>query len=139
MNGKPYSDFPENLNPSIITGDKFRPDLLFILPSNHLYTLELTIGYESNLSSNLLRKKAKYKELISELQNRYDKVYFVNLSMGALGTMGSSSSSFLDMLKELDFDEGARSFIVKSLLICQFVQHIIPFVLGIRHGQTLNC
>ena len=88
---KLYSDLPEYLNSSINTGDKFRPDLLFILPSNHLYILELTIGYESNLSSNLLRKKTKYKELVSELQNRYDKVHFVNLSMGALGTMGSSS------------------------------------------------
>ena len=51
----------------------------------------------------------------------YDKVYFVNLSMGALGTMGSSSSSFLDMLIDLDFDEKARSFIVKrviNILIC---------------------
>ena len=116
VNGKLYSDLPEYLNPSIITGDKFRPELLFILPSNHLFILELTIGYESNLSSNSLRKKAKYKELVSELQNRYDKVHFVNLSMGALGTMGSSSSSFLDMLKDLDFDEGARSFIVKRVI-----------------------
>ena len=62
VNGKLYSDLPEYLNPSIIIGDKFRPDLLFILPSNHLYILELTIGYESNLSSNSLRKKTKYKK-----------------------------------------------------------------------------
>ena len=114
VHGKLYSDLTKCLNPSIITGDKFRPDLLFILPSNHLYILELTIGYESNLSSNLLRKKTKYSELVSELQNRYDKVHFVNLSMGALGTMGSLSSSFLNMLIDLNFDEKARSFIVKK-------------------------
>ena len=112
MNDKLYSDLPESLNPSISTGDKFRPDLLFILPSNHLYILELTIGYESNLSSNSRRKKTRYKELVSELQSRYDKVHFVNLSMGALGTMGSPSSSFLTMLMDLDFDEKALSFIV---------------------------
>ena len=113
MNGKLYSDLPEYLNPSIVTGDKFRPDLLFILPSNHLYILALTIDYESNLSSNSLRKKTKYKELVSELQNRYDKVHFVKLLMGALGTMGSSSSLFLNMLIDLDFGKKARSFIVK--------------------------
>ena len=72
VNGKLYSDLPEYPNPSIITGDKFRPNLFFILPPDHIYFLELTIGYESNLSSNSLRKKAKYKELVSELQNRYD-------------------------------------------------------------------
>ena len=58
----------------------------------------------------------KYKELVSELQNRYDKVHFVNLSMGALCTVDSSSSSFLNMLIDLDFDEKARSFIVKRVI-----------------------
>ena len=101
VNGKIYSDLPEYLNPSIITGDKFRPDFPFIFPSNHLYILELTISYESNLSTNSLRKKTIYKELVSELQNRYDKVHFVNFSMGALGTMGSSSSSFPNKLARL--------------------------------------
>ena len=111
-----YSDLPKYLHPSKITGDKFRRDLLFFLPSNHLCILELTIGYASNLSSNPLRKKAKYKELVSELQSRYDKVHFVNLWMGALGTMGSSSSLFLVMDKDLDFDKGARSLIDKRVI-----------------------
>ena len=65
----------------------------------------------------------------------YDKVYFVNLSMGALGTMGSSSSSFLDMPIDLDFDEKARSFIVKRIINIS----ITSFVVGIRYGQTQNC
>ena len=77
------------------------------------------------------QKESKIK-LVSELQTRHEKVYFVNLSMGALGTMGSSSSSFLDMLKHLDFYEVACSFIVKRVLIFQFEQHIF-FVVGIRH------
>ena len=67
VNGKIYSDLPEYLNSSIIAGDKFRPDLLFILPSNHLYILKFTIAYESNLSSNSIRKKAKYKKLVSDI------------------------------------------------------------------------
>ena len=75
-----YSGLLEYLNPSSMTGDKFRPDL-FTLSLSHLYILELTSGYESNHSSYSLRKKAKYKELVSGLQNRYDKVHFVNLSL----------------------------------------------------------
>ena len=40
----------------------------------------------------------------------------INLSMVALGTMGSSSSSFLNLLIDLDSDEKARSFIVKRVI-----------------------
>ena len=57
------------------------PDILFILSLNHLYIPELTIRYESNHSSWSFRKKAKYKELVSGLQNRYGKVQFVSLSV----------------------------------------------------------
>ena len=79
-----------------------------------------------------------YKELVSELQNRYDKVHFVTLSMGALGTMGSSSSSFLNMLMNLDFDEKARSFKVKRVINISIRTIYCIFVVGIRYGQTQN-
>ena len=36
--------------------------------------------------------------------------------MGALGVMSNSSSSFLDMMKDLDFDENTRKFIVRRLM-----------------------
>ena len=56
--------------------------------------------------------------------------------MGAIGTMGSSFLSFLDIFKGLDFDERAHSFIVKRVMSIQFVQDITPFVVGIREAQT---
>ena len=113
---KIFSDLPEYLSPFIITGDTFRPDLLLILPSNCLYVLELTVGYESNLYSNSIRKEKKYRQLMLELRSQYKEVCFVNLSMGALGVMSNSSSSFLDMMKNLDFDENTRKFITRRLM-----------------------
>ena len=51
--------------------------------------------------------------LIKSVKIRYEKVYFVSLSMDALGTMGNSPFSFLDMLKDLDFDENSCLFLVR--------------------------
>ena len=51
-----------------------------------------------------------------ELRSQYKEVHFVNLSMGALGVMSNSSTSFLDMMKDLGFDENTRSFIIRRLM-----------------------
>ena len=58
-----YADVNGFLNPSIITGENYRPDLLFLIQSKCLYVLELTVGFESNLNNNAMRKKGKYLEL----------------------------------------------------------------------------
>ena len=58
--------------------------------------------------------------------------------MGALGAMSSSFISFLDMLKDLNFDERAHSFIVKRIINIQLVQNSTSFVVGIRQAQTQN-
>ena len=113
---KLISDLPGYLSPSIISGDTFRPVLLLIFPSNCLYVLELTVGYESNLSSNSIRKEKKYRQLMLGLRSTYEEVPFVNLSMGALGVMSNSSASFVDMMKDIDFDESTRKFIIRRLM-----------------------
>ena len=41
---------------SIITGDEYRPDLLVSTPDKHLYVVELTVGFESNLTMLTARK-----------------------------------------------------------------------------------
>ena len=70
-------------NPSIITGENYRPDLLFLIQSKCLYVLELTVGFESNLNNNAVRKKEKYLNLIKEMSRNYRCVKFVNLSMSS--------------------------------------------------------
>ena len=63
-----YADVNGFLNPSIITGENYRPDLLFLIQSKCLYVLELTAGFESNLNNNAVRKKEKYLNLINEIR-----------------------------------------------------------------------
>ena len=58
-----YADVNGFLNPSIITGENYRPDLIFLIQSKCLYVLELTVGFDSNLNNNAVRKKRKISEL----------------------------------------------------------------------------
>ncbi|CAB3983193.1 partial [Paramuricea clavata] len=61
-----YADLPSFPNPSVITSDDFRPDLLILTKDDCLFVLELTVGYETNLRNNIQRKYSKYKEMIVE-------------------------------------------------------------------------
>ena len=56
---KVYADLPGYNSPSIITGDEYRPDMLLLTTENTLYVAELTVGHESNLENNSIRKKNK--------------------------------------------------------------------------------
>ncbi len=51
-----YADVNGYTSPSVVTGDSYRPDLLVHLQaSDCLYVIELTVGFESNLESNIIR------------------------------------------------------------------------------------
>ena len=89
-----YADVNGFLNPSIITGENYRLDLLFPIQSKCLYVLELTVGFESNLNNNAVRKKEKYLNLINEMSRNYRCVKFVNLSMSSLGVLSDECSMF---------------------------------------------
>ncbi len=58
-NSKLFVDLPEYRSPSIITGDKYRADMLLVTSDNTLYVAELTVGHESNLQNNNIRKKTE--------------------------------------------------------------------------------
>ena len=88
-------DLPGFESPSIITGDEFRPDLLVSTPDKHLYVVELTVGFESNLTNNVNRKKAKYKNLIRELDQNFTSVKFINLSVSSLGVFDKECHTFV--------------------------------------------
>ena len=48
-----------------------------------IYVIELTIGFETNITKNCTRKT--YEEFCNALKQRYDTVEYSNLSMGAIG------------------------------------------------------
>ena len=84
-------------SPCVITGMELRPDLLAVNGAT-LYTMELTAGFEANIEKNAARKEAKYEELSRRLNDEYDEVNFVNLSMGSIRVFGKSCNSFLTMM-----------------------------------------
>ena len=102
----------------MITGDSLRPDLLLLIDEKILYILELTVGFETNIQNNSDRKAAKYSSLINDLSLSYSKVVFVNLSIGAIGVMGSSCNSLLSLLQKLHFDKKiTKRIIMKAMNI----------------------
>ena len=80
-----------------------------------LYILELTVGFESNLSTNAERKAQKYRDLVLQQSNKYANVKFINRSMSALGIFDKGTSDFLDMLTDLHFDTATKNYIVRKL------------------------
>ena len=91
-----FADLPIFPSPSLITGESLRPDLVLVLNNTSAYVLVLTVGFESNIKINSDRKAAKYHPLITNLQRSYSTVKFVNLSMSALGILGTSSESSIN-------------------------------------------
>jgi hypothetical protein len=73
QNSTLYADIPGFVNPSVITRDRLRPDLLLVTENRCLYILELTVGYEPNLQVNANRKRQKYLDLIKEQEADYDR------------------------------------------------------------------
>ena len=79
-----------------------------------LYVLELTVGFESNLNNNAVRKKEKYLNLIKEMSRNYRCVKFVNLSLSSLGVFSDECSMFLDMMNNIGIDKTQQLYIIKN-------------------------
>ena len=65
---------------------------------------------------NSTRKANKYNRLIKDLSSTYNKVTFINLSMGTRGVMGSSCDSFLSLLQDLSFDKLVQKRIIMKTI-----------------------
>ena len=111
-----YADLPSFLSPCLITGESLRPDLLLLTENKSLYILELTIGFETNIQITSNRKAAKYSSLLSKLSPSYNTDTFTNLSMGAIGAMGSSCTSFFLLLNDLGFDKTIQKRIIMKTM-----------------------
>ena len=120
-------DLPGFESPSIITGDEFRPDLLVSTPDKHLYVVELTVGFESNLTNNVNRKKAKYKNLIRELDQNFTSVKFINLSVSSLAVFDKECHTFVKMLN-----------VSEKLYLLPSDQRTTYFAVEIKNGQIPN-
>ena len=62
-----HADLEGYSSPSVITGDDLRPDIV-VIKENLLYIVELTVGFETNISKNAERKEQKYTDLIESFK-----------------------------------------------------------------------
>ena len=76
--------------------------------SSCLYLIEVTVGVETNIQIHSDRKATKYLPLIADLQNSYSTVRFINLSMSALGILGTSSESCPSMVTDFSHHHHER-------------------------------
>ena len=98
-NKKMHCDIEGYMNPPVIIGEENRPDMIVTQNESTIFVLELTVGFETNIDLNTKRKANKYKEMLKPFENKFEKVNFVNLSMGVLGVVGAHSSILMFLIK----------------------------------------
>ena len=114
-----FVDLPSFPFPSVLTGDSLCPDLLLETADKILYILELTIGFETNITCNAERKEAKYSTLVKNLRKFYQDVKFINLSISCLGIYDQSCTRFMDMCNDLKFDSRDQKYIISKITNAQ--------------------
>ena len=58
----------------------------------------------------------KYENLIKEQQKLYEKVIFLYLAICSLSVFSESASDFIEMLKDLKFDEKCKEYFVRKII-----------------------
>jgi hypothetical protein len=102
------------MSPSVVSGDSLRPDLI-VLKGPDMFVMELTIGFETNMSKNADRKQRHYEDLIKKI-NPGGKVKFLNLSMGASGVLCNQSNQILEWLQEVGLTQRDALYTVKRIM-----------------------
>ena len=108
-----YADLEGYISPSILSGEDKRPDII-IVERDTVYIFELTIGFETNISTNSERKKNNY-QLLEDLKSRYKKVKSINLSVGAIGIYGDTCFNLKSVLKHLGLNENEVNYLLRKL------------------------
>ena len=114
---KIHCDIEGYINPLVIIGDENCPDMIVTQNKSTIFVLELTVGFETNLDYNTKLKASKYREMLKSPENKFEKVNFVNLSMGVLGIVGAHSS-VTNILKALGFQQQEIAYLIKKVMCC---------------------
>jgi hypothetical protein len=61
-------------------------------------------------------KKAKYRELVRQLDENFDEVNFVNHSMSSLGIFAQECSTFSEMLGNVGLDKNYQTYCVRKTM-----------------------
>ena len=87
---------------------------IIIIAINILYNIEHSIGFETNNNAN--RKYKKYHSIEQELSSKYHKIKFFNSSTSFLGNFGDSCDKYIQLHKDLDFQNKHLKFILMKLM-----------------------
>jgi hypothetical protein len=80
------------MSPCIITGEQKRPDIVVIdKQRSWVFVLELTVGFETRIKENAVRKHNHYSGLCSELRNQYNSKVCQHLGW-SFGNSGKEQS-----------------------------------------------
>ena len=110
-----YVDLPGFLSPCILTGDLLCPDLLLCIGTATIYIVELTVGFETNITTNAYRKRNKYLQLTRDLSSKYRNAKFINLSISSIGIFGKSCKSFIKMCNDLGIEKQHLNYILSKI------------------------
>ena len=110
-----YCDVESFLSPSIVTGDTYRPDIV-VTKDDQVFVIELTVGFETNIAKNSLRKAEKYKIILGQLTRQFRSVKFVNLSMGSLGVIGHDTFTLEAMFTAVGLKREATSYLIRKVI-----------------------
>ena len=83
---------------------------------------------ETNIQANSVSKASNCTPLLQVLPSSNNTSIFINVFMGALGVMGSSSDSFLSLLQDLSFDKVTQQRIILK-----------PITIAIRSTYYIFC
>ena len=113
-----YADIADFPTPSTITGDDERPDIV-VSRGKDLFVLELTAGFETNLLKNYQRKDAVYRNLLDRLGEVYENVFYLNLSMSAIGCVSKETTELTKWLKGVGLTPREITYTIrKAMKIC---------------------
>ena len=103
-----------------------------------LYVLELSVGFETNIGNNEAHNKQRHENLLEDLSSLYLRVEYINLSMGAIGTIGvNGHRAFINMLNNLSTSKQEQLYLGKKMItICIRSTY---FVRETVIGQVQNC
>ena len=117
---------------------EIRPDMIIVNTTiRAIYVIELTIGFETNITKNCIRKTAHYRELCHALKQQYNAVEYFNLSMGAIGVFGSECKKIYDFSGNvIGLDVSQRNFVVRKL--CGVCIRSMYFLFCMRYREWNN-
>ena len=96
-----YADLPGFASPCIVTGEHLRLDMRLSIDTDTLHSIELTVGFETNIYLNAERKHDKYLQVTHDPSSMYRFIRVNNLSISSLRIFGSSCKSFIEICKDL--------------------------------------